>query len=231
MQAHKIWCRNAFLRGWRLSFNWSLLVRCHVAAAIYYRPERVSHASGGLMSHRILYTIGHSTRSWQEFTDLLLAWKIAELIDVRTIPRSRAFPHFNKNCMGTALPRVGIEYTHIKELGGLRRSKKGSANTGWRNASFRGYADYMQSQAFLQALADFNRRCRLHRTCIMCSEALWWRCHRRMIADAEVARGIPVRHIMTDRIAKAHEMTPFAQIRRGRNRAVYVDYPGSSLAD
>ncbi|NNM85353.1 MAG: DUF488 domain-containing protein [Phycisphaerales bacterium] len=182
------------------------------------------------MSQRILYTIGHSTRSWREFTDLLLAWKIAELIDVRTVPRSRAFPQFNKDHMATALRRVGIEYKHIKELGGLRHTKKGSANTGWRNASFRGYADYMQSQEFSQALAELNRRRRLHRACIMCSEALWWRCHRRMIADAEVARGIPVRHIMSERTAKPHEITPFARIRRLRTRCVSVDYPGGSLA-
>ncbi len=182
------------------------------------------------MSQRILYTIGHSTRSWREFTHLLLIWKIAELIDVRTVPRSRAFPKFNKDRMAAALRRMGITYTHFKELGGLRHSRKGSTNTGWRNASFRGYADYMQSQEFLQALAELNRHRRRHRVCIMCSEALWWRCHRRMIADAEAARGIPVRHIMSDRTARPHEITSFARIRRLQNRCVYVDYPGGSLA-
>ena len=177
------------------------------------------------MSQRILYTIGHSTRSWQEFIHLLLVWKIAELIDVRTVPRSRAFPQFNKARMAAGLRRMGITYTHIKELGGLRHSRKGSTNTGWRNASFRGYADYMQSQECLQALAELNRRRRRHRVCIMCSEALWWRCHRRMIADAEAARGIPVRHIMSDRAARPHERTDFAHVRHIGARKICLTYP------
>jgi uncharacterized protein (DUF488 family) len=127
--------------------------------------------------------------------------------------------------MTKALPKAGIRYVQLPSLGGLRHARKDSTNTGWQNASFRGFADYMQTAGFEKGLAQLDERRRKRRTCIMCSEAVWWRCHRRMIADAEVARGIPVRHIMTRTSAKPHEMTEFAVIRRRGGKAPVITYP------
>ncbi|MGC9261484.1 MAG: DUF488 family protein [Phycisphaerae bacterium] len=179
----------------------------------------------GKMSQRLLFTVGHSTRTWKDFIALLKVWKIRELVDVRTVPRSRAFPWFEKERMQRALPKAGIAYCHLAALGGLRYSKKGSINTGWRNASFRGYADYMQTKDFEKGLKDLNRRRRKHRICVMCSEAVWWRCHRRMIADAEIARGIPVRHIMTEKSAVPHQLTVFARLDRKYTHSPVITYP------
>ncbi len=177
------------------------------------------------MSQRVLFTLGHSTRTWEEFVALLKVWKIQELVDVRSIPRSRAFPWFEKMRMEKALPRAGITYTHLAALGGLRHTDKNSVNTGWQNKSFRGYADYMQTDDFQLGLRQLNRRRRKHRVCVMCSEAVWWRCHRRMIADAEVAVPIPVRHIMTEKSAPRHELTGFAKIQRAKGCAPRLTYP------
>ncbi len=181
------------------------------------------------MPHRTLFTIGHSTRSWEEFVQLLAAWKIRRLIDVRSIPRSAKVPQFSKEKMKTALAKAGIEYWHLILLGGLRHTTKQSINTGWRNASFRGYADYMQTPDFDTGLAELNRLARAKRTAIMCAEAKWWSCHRRMIADAELVRGIPVRHIMTPQQARSHNLTPFARVRRRRGAPPTVTYPASEL--
>ena len=177
------------------------------------------------MAQRTLFTVGHSTRQWKDFIDLLHAWKIEEVVDVRTIPRSRAFPWFAKVRMEKALPKVKVRYCHLPELGGLRHSNKGSANTGWRNASFRGYADYMQAEEFERGLKQLNDLRKKRRACIMCSEAVWWRCHRRMIADAEVARGIPVKHIMSESVAKPHDLTEFAVVKKRRGRVPMIWYP------
>jgi uncharacterized protein (DUF488 family) len=177
------------------------------------------------MPQRTLFTIGHSTRTWQEFIDLLHAWKIEELVDVRSIPGSRAFPWFAQNKMKIALPNAGIRYTHLPDLGGRRHSRKNSPNTGWRNASFRSYADYMQTPEFRDGLQQLNAIRKKHRTCIMCAEAVWWRCHRRMIADAELAQKIPVRHIMTPTSATPHTLTPFAQIQKPRAKPPTILYP------
>jgi uncharacterized protein (DUF488 family) len=132
--------------------------------------------------------------------------------------------------MTKALPKSGIRYVHLPSLGGLRHARKDSTNTGWQNASFRGFADYMQTAGFEQGLSQLDERRRKRRVCIMCSEAVWWRCHRRMIADALVARGIPVRHIMTPTSAKPHELTPFAVVRRRGRSAPIISYPGEKLA-
>jgi uncharacterized protein (DUF488 family) len=179
------------------------------------------------MSQRTLFTIGHSTRTWAEFVALLKAWKIEELIDVRTVPRSRAFPWFCKERMEKALPKAGIPYEHLAILGGFRRAAADSVNAGWQNERFRAYADHMQTAEFAKGLAELNRRRRKRRVCVMCSEAVWWRCHRRMIADAEAARGIPVKHVMSDKVAKPHEMTEFAVIAKGRGRAPIITYPAA----
>ncbi|MES1213531.1 MAG: DUF488 domain-containing protein [Singulisphaera sp.] len=177
------------------------------------------------MAQRTLFTVGHSTRSWREFVDLLHAWKIATLVDVRTVPKSRTFPWFSQARMTRALPAAGIQYVHLPALGGLRHAKRDLPNTGWQNASFRGYADYMQTEAFEQGLAELNALRRQQRVCIMCSEAVWWRCHRRMIADAELARRIPVKHLMSATKATPHEMTPFAVLRRRRGHPAQITYP------
>ena len=178
------------------------------------------------MSKRTLFTVGHSTRAWEEFVGLLKTWKIKELADVRTVPRSRMFPWFSKERMGKRLAMSEIDYVHMPKLGGLRHSLKESVNTGWRNASFRGYADYMGTEEFAEGLAELNRHRAKRRVCVMCSEAVWWRCHRRMIADAETAAGIPVRHIMSAMVAKAHELTEFAVIRKRGRRGRVITYPG-----
>ena len=177
------------------------------------------------MAQRTLYTIGHSTHPLKEFVALLKAWKIEEVVDVRSVPRSRAFPWFWKERMKITLPKAGIAYVHLPALGGLRHSKKDSLNTAWRNASFRGYADYMQTEDFEKGLKSLNNRRRKKRVCIMCSEAVWWRCHRRMIADAEVACGIPVKHIMTPTTATPHELTEFAKVKKRRGRTALITYP------
>lgn len=178
------------------------------------------------MGQRTLFTVGHSTRSWKAFVSLLKAWKIKELIDIRTLPRSRTFPWFSEHRMKAALQKAGIGYVHLASLGGFRRSKSNSANTGWRNERFRGYADYMQTQEFEEGLKELNDRRKKRRVCVMCSEAVWWRCHRRMIADAEVVRGIPVKHVMNENTTKLHELTEFAIVKR-RRRVPVLTYPGN----
>ncbi len=130
-----------------------------------------------------LYTIGHSTRTLEEFLDLLQAHGIQELVDVRTIPQSRRYPHFGKDALATALKEAGIVYTHLPQLGGLRHTTKDSVNTGWRNLSFRGYADYMATNAFEEGLQALKAIAEQRITAIMCAEAVPWRCHRSLIAD------------------------------------------------
>jgi uncharacterized protein (DUF488 family) len=181
------------------------------------------------VGQRTLFTIGHSTRSWDEFVALLKTWKIQDLVDVRTVPRSRTYPWFSKARMEKAVPKLGIRYVHLPALGGFRHARKDSANAGWRNARFRGYADYMQTAAFEKGLKELNERRTKRRACVMCSEAVWWRCHRRMIADAEVARGIPVKHVMSVTVAKRHEMAEFAVVKKRPGQTPVITYP--SLTD
>lgn len=183
------------------------------------------------MAQRTLFTVGHSTRTWTEFIALLNAWKIEEVVDVRTLPRSRAFPWFTKQRMARWLPKAAIEYLHIPALGGLRRPRKDSVNTAWQNARFRAYADYMQTVEFEVGLRKLNARRKKRRVCVMCSEAVWWRCHRRMIADAEVARGIPVKHIMNPATVMQHELTAFAVVNKKSGRAREAGRVRSRVAD
>jgi uncharacterized protein (DUF488 family) len=177
------------------------------------------------MGKRTLFTIGHSTRRWDEFVSLLAAWKIAEVIDVRTVPRSRACPWFSTAKLAAALPKRGIRYVHIAALGGFRHPRPDSPNNAWRNTSFRGYADYMASDAFATGLKRLDKRRDKRRVCVMCSESVWWRCHRRMIADVEVARGVPVRHIMSERVATPHKLSDFAVVKKRRGRPPLITYP------
>ncbi len=159
-----------------------------------------------------IFTIGHSTRPIDDFLHLLQSHGIERLIDVRTVPKSRHNPQFGSEQLAASLERAGIGYTHMPALGGLRRPRADSPNNGWRNESFRGYADHMQTAQFEQALADCIERARDERLALMCAEAVPWRCHRSLIADALIARGIDAREIVSSTVARAHTLTPFARV-------------------
>lgn len=168
----------------------------------------------------ILWTVGHSTRPIEEFIALLKAHEIQLLVDVRTIPRSRHNPQFNTDALAKSLKKAGLAYEHMPQLGGLRKPKKDSINTGWRNASFRGYADYMQTDDFWNALNELMESAHKKRTALMCAEAVPWRCHRSMIADALLIRGWTVLDIMSDQQAGPHRLTTFAKVEHG-----HITYP------
>lgn len=159
-----------------------------------------------------LYTVGHSNRTYEEFLKLLRAHGIGRIVDVRTVPKSRRVPWFNQEELAPALNKIGIRYAHLPELGGLRHSKKDSTNLGWKNASFRGFADYMATPEFEQGLAKLNEMLPSLKTAVMCAEAVPWRCHRSLIADAETARGVQVEHLMSPTSIRPHEMTSFAVV-------------------
>lgn len=159
-----------------------------------------------------IYTIGHSTRPIDEFIDLLRAHGVRQLVDVRTIPRSRHNPQFARDQLGPALETAGIHYLHAPDLGGLRHSRRDSVNGAWRNASFRGYADYMQTDAFTAALEKLISVAREQPTAIMCAEAVPWRCHRSLIADALLVRGVKVEEISSATRRQPHQLTPWAKV-------------------
>lgn len=174
-----------------------------------------------------IWTIGHSTRPIGEFTDLLRAHAVNLLVDVRTVPQSRHNPQFNAEALAESLREAGLTYLHMPALGGLRKARKDSINDGWRNTSFRGYADYMQTDEFSSALEELMADSRLQPTAIMCAEAVPWRCHRSLIADALASRGWTVRHILSPAKADEHRLTPFAVI--DGDRIVYPQ-PADPLA-
>lgn len=159
-----------------------------------------------------VYTLGHSTLSLDDFIAVLRAFGIERLADVRTIPRSRHNPQFNSDTLGPILRNRRIGYRHMKELGGLRRARPDSPNAGWRNASFRGFADYMQTPEFAAAVSRLAALAKEKTTAIMCAEALPWRCHRSLIGDALLVRGIEVIDIYSRKSAKPHAMTPMARV-------------------
>jgi uncharacterized protein (DUF488 family) len=177
-----------------------------------------------------IWTIGHSTRSADDFLALLVAHGIKGLADVRTIPRSRRHPHFGGDALRARLELDGIEYRHFADLGGLRKPRPDSPNGAWRNEAFRGYADHMMSPEFaraVDALLEFGSRTPV---AIMCAEAVWWQCHRMLLSDALVVRGVDVQHIMAQRAQRAqrsasslqpHRLTPFARVDAGA-----LSYPG-----
>jgi uncharacterized protein (DUF488 family) len=170
-----------------------------------------------------IYTIGHSTRTIEEFALILKAYGIEQLIDIRTIPKSRRNPQFNRESLPESLGHAAIKYHHIPGLGGLRHARPDSSNTAWRNASFRGYADYMQTQGFRENLEHLIELAAQERTAIMCAEAVPWRCHRSLVADALLARGAEVIEIFSETKAQPHSMTPFARV-----HGAQVTYPGSA---
>lgn len=163
-----------------------------------------------------VWTIGHSTRSESEFLDLLRAHEIAVLADVRRFPGSRKYPHFGGEALCESLTEAGIEYQHFADLGGRRKPRPDSHNDVWRNDSFRGYADYMETPEFQNALDELLQTAREKRTALMCSEAVWWRCHRSLVADFLKARGVEVVHILSATKNEVHPYTSAARLENGR---------------
>ena len=174
----------------------------------------------------IVLTIGHSTRTLEEFISLLKTHSVTHVVDVRTVPRSRHNPQFNKASLPKALKKAGLGYVRLPGLGGLRYAKRDSTNMGWRNTSFRGYADYMQTPEFEQSLVELIQLAKQDRIAIMCAEAVPWHCHRSLIADALLVRGIHAEDIMSPTRRQAHTLTSFAKV-----RGTTIAYPaGASLS-
>src|SRR5580693_2914837 len=171
-------------------------------------------------SQAAVFTIGHSTRTIGEFIEILRAHGVRRVVDVRSVPRSRHNPQFNRESLARHLRAARIGYVHLKKLGGLRHAKADSKNLGWHNASFRGFADYMQGADFQSGLARLEKLAATKPSAIMCAEAVPWRCHRSLIADALLVRQFPVEDIMTAARAQAHELTPFARV-----RGLQITYP------
>ena len=163
-----------------------------------------------------IWTIGHSTRTIDEFISLLQANQIRLLVDVRSLPGSKRYPQFNKEALADSLGKTGIRYEHFPELGGRRKAKPESKNTAWRNASFRGYADYMETKEFHEGIKRLVEVAQQAPTAIMCSEAVWWRCHRSLISDFLKTNGADVVHIMAIGKSEKHPFTPAARIVDGR---------------
>jgi uncharacterized protein (DUF488 family) len=170
-------------------------------------------------------TIGHSNRTLDEFVRLLQAHGATCVVDVRTVPRSQHNPQFNKASLPRSLKKIGLEYIHMPGLGGLRRAKRDSPNAGWRNASFRGYADYMQTPEFAESLAEVIRLANQDRVVLMCAEAVPWRCHRSLIADALLVRGIRTEDIASATRRQVHTLTPFAKV-----QGTAITYPAEAGA-
>jgi len=159
-----------------------------------------------------LWTIGHSTRTAAEFNEILAAYRLEALVDVRSFPGSRRYPQFNKQQLANLLPEIEVGYFHLPDLGGRRKTRKDSRNTAWKNQSFRGYADYMETKDFQQGIQRLLEIAGEKRTAIMCAEALWWRCHRSLIADYLKAQGVEVIHILSATHDEPHPYTSAARI-------------------
>lgn len=172
-----------------------------------------------------VWTIGHGTRPLEELVALLAAHGIRRLVDIRTVPRSRRNPQFNRDTMPAALARSGLGYTHLAALGGLRRPREDSPNTGWRNASFRGYADHMQTSEFAAGVEELLALASVEPVAVMCAETVPWRCHRSLLADALVARGVPVEHLIGPARTSQHTLRPWARVAGTR-----VTYPPAGTA-
>jgi uncharacterized protein (DUF488 family) len=172
---------------------------------------------------RIIWTIGHSTHTLEEFIELIKSFRIECVADIRSYPGSRRYPHFNKESLENTLPENGIKYIHVKELGGRRKAKPDSINTGWHLAAFRGYADYMQTEAFKKAIRELEQVASEERVTCMCAESLWWRCHRSLVSDWMKFQGWKVMHIMGIGKAVEHPYTSPAKIVNGE-----LSYPEES---
>jgi uncharacterized protein (DUF488 family) len=185
---------------------------------------RVGKRTSSAEPSPIVLTIGHSTRTLEEFIGLLQAHGATRVADVRTVPRSRHNPQFNKTSLPRALKKAALGYVHLPGLGGLRHANRDSFNMGWRNGSFRGYADYMQTPEFKQSLDELIRLANQDRIALMCVEAVPWRCHRSLIADALLVRGIRTEDIMSQTRRQVHVLTPFAKV-----RGTTITYPAEVL--
>jgi uncharacterized protein (DUF488 family) len=163
-----------------------------------------------------LYTIGHSNRTIEEFLEMLRAFDIQEVVDVRTVPKSRHNPQFGQDLLAPTLHDAHIGYTHLSKLGGLRHTTKDSINTGWHNDSFRGYADYMATDEFQVGLHELETIAQDKKTAIMCAEAVPWRCHRSLIADALMMQGWQILDIQSQKTARPHKPTPFLKVQGGK---------------
>jgi uncharacterized protein (DUF488 family) len=168
----------------------------------------------------VVFTIGHSTRTWKDFLDLLRAHGVKRIMDIRSIPRSRHNPQFNRETLSTKLRAARIGYVHLRKLGGLHHARRDSPNMGWRNASFRGFADYMQTSEFEAGLQRLIKLAGQKRSAMMCAEAVPWRCHRSLVADALTIRGIQVDDIMSMKRSQVHSLIPFARVQGHR-----ITYP------
>jgi uncharacterized protein (DUF488 family) len=168
----------------------------------------------------VVLTVGHSTRPVDEFIELLHAHGVRRLVDVRPVPRSRHNPQFNRDMLPQTLQRAEIGYTHMAGLGGLRHARRNSPNTAWRNASFRGFADYMQTPEFAASLNELIERARRERIAVMCAEAVPWRCHRSLIADVLLVRGVRAEEIQSVTRTHIHTLTPWAEA-----RGTHITYP------
>jgi uncharacterized protein (DUF488 family) len=199
-----------------------LLCRSVRGAGIFSSASGKITPEGGNMN--TVYTIGHSTRTIKEFIKILQSYEIETVVDVRTIAASRHNPQYNEEDLRRSLTREDIEYIHCKELGGLRHTTKASINTAWENASFRGYADYMQTTQFQESLDQLIAMIKDKPTVIMCAEALPWHCHRSLIGDALLVRNFEVIDIMNEKTGKPHLLTSFAKV-EGKN----IFYPKDGL--
>lgn len=167
-----------------------------------------------------IWTVGHSTRTIEAFIDLLESYEIARVVDIRTVPRSRHNPQYNQDVFPSSLKGAGIQYEYLPKLGGLRHSTGNSINTGWRNSSFRNFADYMSTDSFQEGLEQLIELSKDMNTTIMCAEAVPWRCHRSLVSDALVVRKVIVEHIISTKSAYKHVLTPWAQV-----EGLEISYP------
>jgi uncharacterized protein (DUF488 family) len=168
-----------------------------------------------MLQDKNIWTIGHSTRSFADFAGMLKSFNIERIADVRSYPGSRKFPQFNREALEISLPQNAIQYVHIKDLGGRRKANPDSKNTSWRHSAFRGYADYMETESFREGIKELEMIAIKERTAYMCSEALWWQCHRSMVSDYLKVRGWNVMHIMGVGKEEEHPYTSPAKIING----------------
>ena len=176
------------------------------------RPASAVHPGAVTGADPVVFTVGHSTRALDDFIALLTAHGVECLVDVRTVPRSRHNPQFNRDTLPQALQAASIEYVHMAGLGGLRKPRPDTTNSGWRNLSFRGYADHMQSAEFARSLAELMATARKQQLALMCAEAVPWRCHRSLIGDALLVHGVAAEEIVDAKRREPHRLTPFAVV-------------------
>lgn len=163
----------------------------------------------------IIYTVGHSNRPWEDFASLLTNYSIQWLVDIRTLPGSKKYPHFNQENLIPELSSMGISYCHLAELGGRRKPRPDSKNTAWRNSSFKGYADHMETEEFSNGIAKLTTRASNEHVAMMCSEAVWWRCHRALVSDHLKINGWKVIHIIDIKKSQEHPFTSAARAEQG----------------